>query len=240
MGVLEDKGRARLFYRYLSQVYDQINPFIWNERMRTEAVDMLDLAPEDRVLDVGCGTGFATEGLLEAVEEVYGLDQSPHQLAKAYPKFGKRGPVRFQLGDAERLPFREDSFDVVWSSGSIEYWPDPVATLRELRRVAKPGGQVLVVGPNEPAGRVQRALAHAMMLFYTESEAQEMFETAGFTDIRHRLMGPDYAPTIAIVTLARVPESPTAAGAVETDTDTEADPTADAATGTGTGTGTGD
>ncbi len=220
MGVLEDKGRARLFYRFLSKVYDRVNPFVWTEAMRTEAVGMLDLSPDDRVLDVGCGTGFATEGLLREVETVHGLDQSPHQLAKAYPKFGKRGPVRFHLGDAERLPFRDDTFDVVWSSGSIEYWPDPVATLRELRRVARPGGQVLVVGPTEPSEPIRRRLANAMMLFYTEEEADEMFAAAGFDDVHHRLMGPDYAPTIAITSLARVPadDGETPADVAEGDT----------------------
>jgi demethylmenaquinone methyltransferase/2-methoxy-6-polyprenyl-1,4-benzoquinol methylase len=206
MGVLEDKARARVFYKYLSKVYDQINPFVWNERMRAEAIGLLDLSSDDRVLDVGCGTGFATAGLLEHVDVVYGLDQSVHQLEKAYAKFGRRGPVRFHVGDAERLAFRDDSFDVVWSSGSIEYWPDPVATLREFRRVLSPGGQVLVVGPNEPSEPVRKRLANAMMLFYTEERAQEMFEDAGFVDVRHRLMGPDYEPTIAITSVARAPD----------------------------------
>ncbi len=223
MGVLEDKGRARLFYKYLSKVYDRVNPFVWTEAMRTETIAMLDLAPEDRVLDVGCGTGFATEGLLREVETVHGIDQSPHQLQQAYPKFGKRGPVRFHLGDAERLPFRADTFDVVWSSGSIEYWPDPVATLRELRRVARPGGQVLVVGPNEPSEPIRRRLANAMMLFYTEEEAQDWFESAGFADVEHRLLGPDHAPTIAIATLARVPGDDGDGEATATETDADPD-----------------
>jgi ubiquinone/menaquinone biosynthesis C-methylase UbiE len=205
MGVLEDKSRARLFYKYLSKVYDTINPFIWNEAMRTEAIELLDVDPDDRVLDVGCGTGFGTEGLLEVVDEVHALDQSPHQLAKAYEKFGKRGPVRFHLGDAERLPFRDDAFDVVWSSGSIEYWPNPVATLAELRRVCKPGGEVLVVGPNYPKSTVFQKLADAIMLFYDEDEADRMFAEAGFADVTHRLMGPSYDPDIAITTRARVP-----------------------------------
>ncbi|GGN12529.1 methyltransferase domain-containing protein [Halarchaeum nitratireducens] len=206
MGVLEDKGRARLFYRYLSTVYDRINPFIWNEEMRAEALEMLALDADDRVLDVGCGTGFGTEGLLQYTEHVYGLDQSEGQLEKAWAKFGKTDRVDFTFGDAERLPFADDSFDAVWSSGSIEYWPNPVAALREFRRVVKPGGDVLVVGPNYPRSTVFQKLADAIMLFYDEAEADRMFRDAGFERIEHRTMGPTYKPDVAITTLARVPD----------------------------------
>jgi demethylmenaquinone methyltransferase/2-methoxy-6-polyprenyl-1,4-benzoquinol methylase len=206
MGVLEDKARARTFYKYLSKVYDRINPFIWNEQMRDEAMAMLDIGPEDRVLDVGCGTGFATEALLERTEHVHGLDQSAHQLEKAYAKFGKRGPVRFYRGDAERLPFADDAFDVVWSSGSIEYWPNPVTALRELRRVARPGGQVLVVGPDYPDRTVFQKLADAIMLFYDEAEADRMFTEAGYTDFDHHIQQARPGSPRAITTIASVPE----------------------------------
>ncbi|RBI63220.1 SAM-dependent methyltransferase [halophilic archaeon] len=206
MGILENKRRARVFYKYLSKVYDTVNPFVWNEEMRAEAISMLDVAEDDRVLDVGCGTGFATEGLLERTENVHGLDQSVHQLEKAWDKLGKHDPVSFYRGDAERLPFRDDTFDVVWSSGSIEYWPDPVATLRDMRRVTKPGGQVLVVGPNYPKTGVMQKVADAIMLFYDREEADRMFRAAGYDDVRHREMGPSYDPDVAITTVARVPE----------------------------------
>ncbi|ERJ05280.1 Membrane protein [Halorhabdus tiamatea SARL4B] len=204
MGILEDKSRARLFYKYLSRVYDRVNPFIWNERMRTDALDLLDIDADDRVLDVGCGTGFGTEGILEHTDEVYGLDQSPHQLGKAREKLGD-DPVQFCLGDAERLPFESDSFDVVWSSGSIEYWPNPVDALEECGRVARPGGHVLVVGPNYPRSSIFQKLADAIMLFYDEDDADRMFAAAGFEDVEHVTMGPGYNPEIAITTVARVP-----------------------------------
>ena len=209
MGLLEDKARARLFYKYLSKVYDRVNPFVWNEEMRAQALDLIDLDGDDRVLDVGCGTGFATEGLLGETEHVYGLDQSPHQLEKAYAKFGKRGAVQFALGDAERLPYRDGAFDAVWSSGSIEYWPDPVAALEECRRVVEPGGPVLIVGPNYPRPTALQKLADAIMLFYDEEEADRMFRAAGFEEFEHHLMGPSYSPEIAITTVAYAPEGET-------------------------------
>ncbi|ELZ22586.1 methyltransferase domain-containing protein [Natrinema limicola] len=207
MGLLENKARARLFYKYLSRVYDQVNPFIWTEEMRDDALSLLDIEEEMTVLDVGCGTGFATEGLLEHVDEVYALDQSEHQLEQAYEKFGKHAPpVHFHRGDAERLPFATDTFDVVWSSGSIEYWPNPILALREFRRVLKPGGQVLVVGPNYPDNVVSQLLADSIMLFYDEYEADQMFKTAGFEDVKHAFMGPSYDPDVAITTIGRAPE----------------------------------
>ncbi|MFB6218453.1 MAG: methyltransferase domain-containing protein [Halobacteriaceae archaeon] len=206
MGVLEDKRRARVFYKYLSKVYDRVNPFVWTAEMRDEALGMVDIGAGDRVLDVGCGTGFATEALLERTEAVHGLDQSVHQLEQAWAKLGKHDPVAFALGDAERLPYRDGAFDAVWSSGSIEYWPDPVAALRECRRVVRPGGPVLVVGPDAPQSRVFRALADAIMLFYDEDEADRMFREAGFEDVTHRVLQAHPGSPRAIVTLAHAPE----------------------------------
>jgi ubiquinone/menaquinone biosynthesis C-methylase UbiE len=205
MGVLEDKERARTFYKYLSRVYDRINPLVWNEVMRDEAIGMLDIEAGDRVLDVGCGTGFATEGLLQQTENLHALDQSKHQLANAYEKFGKRGPVRFYRGDAERLPFADDAFDVVWSSGSIEYWPNPVTALEELRRVARPGGQVLVVGPDYPDRTVFQKVADSIMLFYDEEEADRMFADAGFETFDHHIQQASENSPRAITTVAAVP-----------------------------------
>jgi demethylmenaquinone methyltransferase/2-methoxy-6-polyprenyl-1,4-benzoquinol methylase len=207
MGVLENKARARLFYKYLSKVYDRVNPFIWNEEMRDEALELLGLEADDRVLDVGCGTGFATEGLLQYTDDVHGLDQSAHQMEKAFRKFGKRDRVRFYRGDAERLPFRDGSFDAVWSSGSIEYWPNPVAALEEFRRVVRPGGPVLVVGPDAPKTTVMQRVADAIMLFYDEAEADRMFEAAGFTEFEHHVQQARPGSPRAITTIARAPEA---------------------------------
>ena len=223
MGVLEDKARARLFYKYLSRVYDTINPFIWNEAMRDRAIEWFDPQPDDRVLDVGAGTGFATAGLLQHVDEVHALDQSVHQMERAFAKFGRRGRVRYVRGDAERLPFADDTFDKAWSSGSIEYWPNPVDALRELRRVTKPGGTVLVVGPDEPRTAFFRRLADAIMLFYDEREADELFTAAGFTEFDHHIQQRRPGTPRAITTVARVPETEPADVTATADRDATAD-----------------
>ncbi|MDY6779978.1 MAG: methyltransferase domain-containing protein [Halobacteria archaeon] len=202
MGLLENKSRARTFYRYLSKVYDRVNPVFWNEEMRDEAIEFVGVEEDDRVLDVGCGTGFGTLGLVENAREVHGLDQSLHQMEKATGK-DELADVEFVRGDAENLPYADGSFDIVWSSGSIEYWPNPVDALREARRVTRDEGRVLVVGPRRPDSRILAGLADRIMLFYDEDEATRMFEEAGWSNVRHRVMGSEYVDDDAIVTVAR-------------------------------------
>ncbi|MFP4632419.1 MAG: methyltransferase domain-containing protein [Halobacteriales archaeon] len=206
MGLLDDKRRARWFYRFLSRFYDRVNPVFWNEEMRADCVELLDVREGERALDVGCGTGFGTLGLLERTDDVVGLDQSAHQIRVARTK-SELDDVELVLGDAERMPFPDDEFDVVWSSGSIEYWPRPVETLEELRRVARPGGRVLVVGPRRPSNRVLGWLADRVMLFYSVEEADRMFEAAGWRDVDSVVMGSDYVDDDAVVTTARAPET---------------------------------
>ncbi len=162
---------------------------------------MAHLQPGMRVLDVGCGTGFLTEGILQTTPRVWGLDITWDQLRRAAAKF----PLDFVRGDAERLPYRDNSFDAALSAGSIEYWPDPVAALREMGRVVKPGGTVLVGGPTRPRDPLYRLLANNMMLFYDEREARAMFREAGFVDVEVGYTGPGWRPDLAIVTVGRRP-----------------------------------
>ncbi|MFQ5553028.1 MAG: methyltransferase domain-containing protein [Thermoplasmata archaeon] len=197
MEFLRDKRRAQRFYRQLSKVYDTwLRDLFWTEGMRAYGLEMADLRPGMEVLDVGCGTGFLSEGILKVTPSVWGLDITPEQLRRAARKL----PIPLVRGDAENLPFQAASFDAVLSSGSIEYWPDPKRALREMHRVLRPRGFALVGGPTRPRDRLYRLLADNMMLFYEEDEAIEMFSQAGFRHIRVGYTGPSWKPDLAIVT----------------------------------------
>src|SRR5215208_4948202 len=92
-----------------------------------------------RVLDVACGTGAVTEELVRRGHEVVGLDQNEGMLAVAR----RRVPAaRFVAGEAERLPFADAEFDALTFTYLLRYVDDPLATLRELARVVRPGGRL--------------------------------------------------------------------------------------------------
>jgi MPBQ/MSBQ methyltransferase len=173
-------------------VYERVNPLFWTEEMRAQALSLARLdEPELATLDVGAGTGFTTEGVVEAVaaERVTMLDQSPHQLAVAARK-PALADCRRVHGDAESLPFETDSFDRYVSAGSVEYWPEPELAVAEAYRVLRPGGVALIVGPLPPPNRIARRLADLWMLFPPEADYRRWFEAAGFSDLRTAYVAP--------------------------------------------------
>src|SRR5215208_1524186 len=164
MRLIQHKKEAYWFYRFVSPIYDRwVNPLFWTPELRSAALALARLDDRHlRTLDVGAGTGFSTAGIVESVEAgaVTMLDQSPDQLRRASTK-PELEDSRKLVGDAEALPFADDSFDRYVSCGSIEYWPDPARAIAEAHRVVRPGGTVLVVGPLPPRRRVARLVAGA-------------------------------------------------------------------------------
>ncbi len=192
MRLMQHKREAYWFYWYLSNFYDKlVNPLFWTPRMRDESLELAHIQPDSVVIDVGSGTGFTTQGIVKHVspDHVTCLDQSPQQMAKAKAKENLKG-CTFLLGDAENLPFADDTFDRYVSAGSIEYWPNPLQGIAESYRVIKPGGTALMIGPLEPQNAFSRFMANAWMLFPKDEEYRRWYEEAGFTDIEVKYVRP--------------------------------------------------
>lgn len=195
MRFLQHKEEAYWFYRYLSIVYDRyVNPFFYTEPMRDEGLTLADLNRRDlEVVDVGAGTGFATEGIARFVEttHIHALDQSDYQQAKAKKKETLHG-VHFYLGDAEKLPWETDRFDRYVSSGSIEYWPDPQRAIAEAYRVLKVDGLATILGPLLPRHRAARLVAETFMLFPRCEDYLNWYREAGFVDVKYVFLRPKW------------------------------------------------
>ena len=116
-------------------------------RRRALVHEALDAQPGERVIDVGCGPGFFVTELLERVGpegSVVGLDLSPDMLAVATKRAGNARNVEFIESAAAPLPVADASFDRALSVQVLEYVDDVPGVLRELQRVLRPGGRLVV------------------------------------------------------------------------------------------------
>jgi ubiquinone/menaquinone biosynthesis C-methylase UbiE len=143
---------ARDFFREQVEEYDLLHygegRSFMSERLERmiEAVAALGLPPGAHALEGGCGPGHFLAALVEAGFHTCGVDTSPQMLAIASRRIGNLGAgrvVRLAVADLQRLPFPDDSFDLVCTAGVVEYLEDDAKPLAELSRVLRPGGYLL-------------------------------------------------------------------------------------------------
>lgn len=150
-------------YAILSPVYDFLFDKVFYPG-RVAAIDLLEIKPGDRVLEVGVGTGLNLP-LYPRDCEVTGIDISEGMLRKADERVRTSGMTNTKLMvmDASKLEFPENSFDRVIATYVISAVPDPVKTLLEMRRVCKPSGHLVILNhfksDNPVVGLFEKLLA---------------------------------------------------------------------------------
>jgi SAM-dependent methyltransferase len=147
--------------------------------------DLAVVGRDDRVLDVGCGPGGAAREAARRGGEVTGVDPSPLMLRLArLLSRGRSGQrITFKKGTAEALPLDDESMSVAWAISSAHHWADVPAGLREIHRVLRPGGRLIIAENLSQTGAGHKG-RHGL----TEVRAAEMAaaaEAAGFADGRH-------------------------------------------------------
>ena len=113
-------------------------------------LSLLDIGPDDCILEVGCGPGalIKTLSTRATAGSVVGLDLSATMLREASKRNAqaiREGRVRLEAGSSTDLPFEEASFDKVLSANSLPFWPDQEAGVREMQRVLRPGGMIALI-----------------------------------------------------------------------------------------------
>jgi ubiquinone/menaquinone biosynthesis C-methylase UbiE len=173
---------------------------------RTVSVALACVPAPRRVLDVGCGTGYALRQLarrLPAAQELAGIDAAPQMVEVAGQLAGDQR-LAFGLGTAERLPFPDAAFDLVISTTSVDHWADQGAGIAECGRVLAPGGYLVLtdlfsawLAPTLTGGR--RAKAR------TRGRATRLLMAAGLREPRWHGR---YAVIISTVSAVRPAEPP--------------------------------
>src|SRR5215831_13893856 len=191
--------------RILDQFTRQALPFSTAPGIRDEAalqllVETSGADPDDTVLDVACGPGLVVTAFARVVRHATGIDVTPAMLERARAVAAEAGVtnVSWKQGDVLPLPWPDASFSIVTSRFAFHHFERPLAVLREMKRVAAPGGRVVVVDSTPDArradafNRMERLRDPSHVRSLPVDEHRELYATVGLPEPRvtsYRLEG---------------------------------------------------
>ncbi len=186
--VTRSSEQTRQSYNRLSRWYDVV---AGSEKKFTETgLKLLDVRPDESVLEIGFGTGHALVEIAKAGAQVSGVDISEGMLSIARKRVDAAVPgnhVELEIEDARHLSFKDGSFDAIFTSFVLELFdtPEIPSVLRECRRVLRPNGRITVVALEKKATTACRLYewGHAKfpaLLDCRPIQARKFIEEAGF------------------------------------------------------------
>lgn len=172
-------------YSQLAEVYDTKWSF-YVERTARETMARLRLRPTDQLLDIGCGTGALLHRLskIHPIAQLSGVDPVPEMLAIARRRLS--ATIELRQAWAEHLPFAAEQFDVVVSCNVFHYLRQPIVALREMGRVLRSGGQLIITDWCDDylacriCGTYLRLFNRAYFKVYRERECARLLNKIGY------------------------------------------------------------
>ena len=186
------KASARRWFDRRAGGYESGFTARWRDPAQRASLAALELTPRDRLLDVGCGTGWAVRTAAASADSVVGVDLSPEMIRRARELAGGIDNVAFAIADSERLPFPDGAFTAVLCSNSFHHYPGADAAVREMTRMLAPGGR-LVIGDAcadllaaRIADRLLRRFEPGHVRLYRSAELGAFLQRAGLSRVMLR------------------------------------------------------
>lgn len=197
------KAKNIEYFNKWAPKYDRFIFGWWLRSVQDRVLGELKLKSNTNVLDIGCGTGYLLLRLSEKITKgkLVGLDISSEMIAQAKKKLHGIKNVRLYLADAEKIPYKNKTFDYVISTEAFHHFPQPRLVLKEIRRVLKSNGKLALADINFPPlflNNVLFRLEPGFVRMYSKKGFVGLFMKNGFQVIKQKRIG-----LVGIFTIAK-------------------------------------
>ncbi|MHB1295391.1 MAG: arsenite methyltransferase [Anaerolineae bacterium] len=188
------EGSAAYFDEVAAQ-WDTMRRAFFSDAVRTKTLEMARVEPGKLAVDAGAGSGFVTETLAARGLRVIGVDQSAAMLEEMSRRLSHLEGVTYRLGVAEALPLDDEAADYAFGNMYLHHVDEPAAAIRELVRVLKPGGKLVLTDLDEHTFTFLRTEHHDRWMGFRRADVRQWFEDAGLRDVRVESVGENCCAT---------------------------------------------
>lgn len=176
--------KDRDYFDSISGNWDSIRKELFSESIRNRLFQLANLTEFHIAADIGIGTGYLTEVISPHVKAVIGIDYSKKMLLETIGKFD----VRASVGDLDDLPLRSRTIDRAFANMALHHAPDPEKTIREMARILKPGGMLLISDVISHNYEFLREEQYDRWLGFDADQIVAWYSEAGLEDVNLQLL----------------------------------------------------
>jgi len=177
---------SREYFDSVSEQWDTMRASFFSESIRELVISASGAKAGELAADIGAGSGFITEGLVTRGLSVIAVDQSEAMLRELKRKLASAGTVDCRIGDALALPISNDSVDYAFSNMCLHHVDNPSRGVKEMARVVKPGGKVVITDLVEHDFEFLKDECHDHWLGFKKESVRRWFKAAGLTGVSVR------------------------------------------------------
>ena len=174
---------AKAYFETVAPEWDAMRRGFFSSRVRDFALGVAGVGPDYLAADIGAGTGFMTEGLVAAGARVIAVDPFGRMLSELRRKFDRVSSVDARLLEEERLPIESGSVDGVFANMMLHHSEAPYETIREMKRILKPGGRLVITDLDKHEFRFLKEDHHDRWMGFYRSDIRHWLTTTGFSNI---------------------------------------------------------
>ena len=171
------------YFDQVAHQWDRLRESFFSEAVRDKALSVASVQEGRIAADIGCGTGFITEGLIQRGLKVIAVDGSEAMLSEMKQKFAGLDTIDYRLGEAGSLPIPDETVDYAFANMYLHHVELPPEAIKEMARICKPGGILVITDLDAHCFEFLKREHNDRWMGFARDDIQRWFEEAGLQGV---------------------------------------------------------
>ena len=180
---------SKQYFETIATEWDKKRTSFFSERVREKAFSKVNIHQDTIIADLGCGTGFISEGLVNKKVQIIAIDQSEAMLEVMKQKFSNYSNISYFTGSSGALPVVSDSVDIVFANMYLHHTPDPFDAIKEVFRILKSNGSLIITDLDEHDFKFLATEQYDIWMGFSRTDIENWFVKAGFKEVSVSCIG---------------------------------------------------